>query len=103
MWLNWVVRLTFESFKASFGIDYVQLALESCKDPDTCHNIRVINRKYSMGQKYLFEEGGVRVTKVRVIESYLLELIRKFSPCQKNRSSQGEVQVIESRVIESQP
>ena len=56
-----------------------------------------------MGQKYLFEEGGVRVTKVRVIESYLLELIRKFSPCQKNRSSQGEVQVIESRVIESQP
>ena len=39
----------------STGIDYVQLALESCKAPDTCHNVRVIEIKYSMGQKYLFE------------------------------------------------
>ena len=37
------------------GIVYVQLALETCKAPDTCHNVRVIERKYSMGQKYLFE------------------------------------------------
>ena len=40
----------------SIGIDYVQLALESCKAPDTCHNVRVIERKYSMGQEYLFEQ-----------------------------------------------
>ena len=39
----------------SIGIDYVQLALESSKAPDTCHNFRVIERKYSMGQKYLLE------------------------------------------------
>ena len=39
----------------SVGIGYFQLALKSCKAPDTCHNVRVIERKYSMGQKYLFE------------------------------------------------
>ena len=39
----------------SIGIDYVQLALESCKTPDTCHNVRVIEIRYSMGQKYFFE------------------------------------------------
>ena len=39
----------------SIGTDYVQLALESFKAPDTRHNARVIDRKYSMGQKYLFE------------------------------------------------
>ena len=53
---------TIESFgghsnhvRYSIGIDYVQLALESCKTPDTCHNLRIIERKYSLGQKYLFE------------------------------------------------
>ena len=39
----------------STGIDYGQLALESCKAPNTCHNVRVIERKYSMGQKHLLE------------------------------------------------
>ena len=39
----------------SNGIDYVQLTLESSKASDTCHNVRYIERKYSMGQKYLLE------------------------------------------------
>ena len=51
--------LSFDSHsnhvRHSIGIGYVQLALESCKAPDTCHNVRVIEIKYSMGQKYLFE------------------------------------------------
>ena len=54
VWRNWVVRLTFESCKA-IGIDYVQFALESCKASDTCDNVRFIERKYSIGQKYLFK------------------------------------------------
>ena len=36
-------------------MDYIQLALESYKAPDTFHNVPVIERKYSMGHKYLFE------------------------------------------------
>ena len=39
----------------SIGIDYVRLALEPCKSPDTCPNVRVIEGKCSMGQQYLFE------------------------------------------------
>ena len=33
----------------------VRLTLESRKAPDTCHDVRVVDRKYSMGQRYLFE------------------------------------------------
>ena len=38
----------------SIGIDYVQLTLESRKASDICHNVRVIERKYSMRQKYIY-------------------------------------------------
>ena len=39
----------------SIAIDYVQLALESCIAPETRYNVRVMERKHSMGQKYLSE------------------------------------------------
>ena len=29
--------------------------MKSCKAPDTCHNVRITERKYSMGQKDMFE------------------------------------------------
>ena len=39
----------------SISISYFPLELESCKAPDSYHNVRVIERKYSIGQKYLFK------------------------------------------------
>ena len=37
------------------GIDNIQSALESCKISGTCRDVRVIERKFSAGQKYLFK------------------------------------------------
>ena len=48
-------RSTDIRIRHSISIDNVQLGLESCKAPGKCDNVRVIERKYSMGQKYLFE------------------------------------------------
>ena len=67
------------------------MALESCKALDTCQNARVIERKYSTGQKYLFElrrcssDGGLSNRESSYRESTVNEFLVKMCKVKKEK------------------
>ena len=79
------------------------MALESCKAPHACHNVRVIERKYSVGQKYLIELKRCSNYRGSSNRELLMRIYQKVLtvPEESFRLRRGSVWVIESRVIES--
>ena len=82
---------------------YVHLALESCKAQETCHNVRVTERKCSVEQKYSIELRRCLNYSGSSNRELLMRIYLKVLtvPEESFRLSRGSVRVIKGRVIAS--